>query len=1133
MTNARERFILLATASYTILALAWIFLTDQLLSVFIDIESLLWLSTAKGVLFVITSAALFFMALRAVPAAKDTGHVTLLDTVTAGIAPERQAHWLMYAFALIITLAMLLVREGIAAEFQSRPLLILFMFPIVLSALLGGLGPGMLSTTVAATGLAYLAIPPIHSFRITAYYDLIQWLFLIINGVSVSLLSELLRRSLAKSDFNRYLLDTVVSGTSDAVFVKDTQGRYILINAAAASIVGKNLDEIIGRDDYFLFPDASARELMDADQAIMSSGLNKAFEEHVVTFDGKELDFLVNKGPVFGQSGQVIGVFGISRDITERKRVEATYHSLYDNIMNSVVHCRVIFESNKPIDLLYIAVNPAFAKVTGIAANPVGKLISEVIPGYCQHNQESLAVFGRVAETGEPTHWEHYLPQLDRWFSFYIFSMGRDEITIISENISERKRAEKKLQLAASVFTHAREGIMITETDGTIIEINEAFSRITGYRRDEILGKNPRILSSGRHKKDYYLSLWRDLSHHGYWSGEIWNRRKNGEVYAEILTISSVRDISGNTLQYVALFTDITAFKEHEKQLEYLAHYDALTQLPNRVLLADRIGQAMSNTRRNEQLLAVVYLDLDGFKAINDKYGHDIGDQLLVSVAIRMKQSIRENDTFARLGGDEFVAVLLDLDDIEASVPMITRLLTAAAQPLNIGGELLQVSASLGVTFYPQVDEADADHLLRQADQAMYQAKLKGKNRYHVFDAEQDLSVRSYHESIECTRLAMSNREFVLYYQPKVDMRRGTIIGAEALIRWQHPEQGLLSPAAFLPIIENHPLAVEVGEWVIDTALSQMESWGLEGLNIPVSVNVCARQLQLPDFVSRLQAILVRHPKIQPNRLKLELLETSALEDVAHVTHIINSCREIGVKFALDDFGTGYSSLTYLKRLPASQLKIDQSFVRDMLDDPDDLAILEGVLGMANAFRRQVIAEGVETIEHGQMLLQLGCEFGQGYGIAKPMPAHEMPGWSANWQIDPAWRDVSAVSQDDLPLLFATVEHRAWIMAVENHLNGVCVLVPTHDEHLCRFGDWLDCTGLANYGTEANFQRLKQIHHDVHALADELVKLHAAGLNSEAQSRMNELHQLRDRLSEQVKILLQNTRQLKQKSKTG
>ncbi|MHB8950409.1 MAG: putative bifunctional diguanylate cyclase/phosphodiesterase, partial [Rhodoferax sp.] len=393
----------------------------------------------------------------------------------------------------------------------------------------------------------------------------------------------------------------------------------------------------------------------------------------------------------------------------------------------------------------------------------------------------------------------------------------------------------------------------------------------------------------------------------------------------------------------------------------------------------------------------------DGFKAINDRHGHEAGDLLLMTVAARMKQALREGDTLARIGGDEFVAVLLDLSDNQASVPMLRRVLAAAAEPVLLGELVLQVSASVGVTFYPQADEVEADQLLRQGDQAMYQAKLAGKNRYHFFDAEKDRSVRGHHESLERIRLALDRREFVLHYQPKVNMRTGAVIGAEALIRWQHPEKGLLAPALFLPVIEDHPLAVEVGEWVIATALSQIERWQAQGLTLPVSVNVGARQLQQIDFVASLRELLAAHPKVDPSLLEIEVLETSALDDLAGVSQVIEDCHQMGVLFAMDDFGTGYSSLTYLKRLRVTLLKIDQSFVRDMLDDPDDLAILQGVIGLAGAFRRDVIAEGVETIAHGTLLLQLGCDLAQGFGIARPMPAELMPAWASAWQRDAAW----------------------------------------------------------------------------------------------------------------------------------
>ncbi|WP_300084309.1 EAL domain-containing protein [Rhodoferax sp.] len=575
-------------------------------------------------------------------------------------------------------------------------------------------------------------------------------------------------------------------------------------------------------------------------------------------------------------------------------------------------------------------------------------------------------------------------------------------ISAVSD-ISARKAADQALQLAASVFTHAREGIMITAPDGRIVNVNTAFSRITGYSRDEVLGRNPHLLSSGRHDQAYFEAMWKGLLEKDHWYGEIWNRRKSGELFVEMQTISAVRDAQGQIGHFVALFSDITALKAHEQQLEHMAHFDALTGLPNRVLLADRLHQAMHNAQRRGLQLAVVYLDLDGFKLINDTHGHEVGDQLLMTLAERMKQVLREGDTLARLGGDEFVAVVVDLPQREACAPLLQRLLDAAHTPVALPEGQVQVSASLGVTYFPQTEEIDADQLQRQADQAMYQAKLAGKNRYHAFDTEQDRHLRGSRESQDRIRQALEQGELVLYYQPKVNMRSGQVVGAEALIRWQHPERGLVPPIEFLPAIENHMLMVEVGEWVMHTALTQLQAWQAMGLNLPVSVNVSARQMQQHNFVPRLEAILADHPGVSPALLELEVLETSALEDIGSASHVIEQCQQLGLRFALDDFGTGYSSLTYLKRLPVAQLKIDQSFVRDMLEDPDDLAILKGVIGLAEAFHREVIAEGVETVAHGAALLALGCELGQGYGIARPMPAAELPDWVQQWRPDAAW----------------------------------------------------------------------------------------------------------------------------------
>ena len=695
----------------------------------------------------------------------------------------------------------------------------------------------------------------------------------------------------------------------------------------------------------------------------------------------------------------------------------------------------------------------------------------------------------------------------------------------ISRDITERRRAEDALRASeARLFTileNVDACIYLKDLEGRYLFANRAvrdlwqipdMAGIVGLgdeqffdaeTAEQIRNNDRRVVESGetirREEVNTVITTGKTAV---YQSTKLPLRHEDGTIYA-----------------LCGISTDITALKAHEEHLRHIAHYDALTTLPNRVLLADRLQQAMTHAIRRGQLLAVAYLDLDGFKAINDHHGHKTGDQLLIALANSMKDRLREGDTLARLGGDEFIAVLIDLDGVADSLAMLTRLLTAAAQPIRIGDSILQVSASLGVTFYPQAEDVDADQLLRQSDQAMYQAKLAGKNRYHVFDADQDRSVRGYHESLEHIRRALNEDEFVLHYQPKVNMRTGQIIGVEALIRWQHPERGLLAPSAFLPVIEDHPLAVGVGNWVIETALDQAERWLAKGLEVPISVNIGARQLQQDSFVDHLRERLAAHPAVRPSALVLEVLETSALEDLTRVSAVIESCRSFGVLFSLDDFGTGYSSLTYLKRLSVDQLKIDQSFVRNMLDDPDDLAILGGVLSLATAFRREVIAEGVETVEHGTMLLQLGCELAQGYGIARPMPATDFPAWFATWRPDPAWTNLPPLNSEDLPLLFASVEHRAWLASVEAFLRGEREMLPLI-HHQCRFNAWLETEGRTRSEEQDDLEALETLHREVHALADELCGLYSRGQAAPALARTAELYRLRDNLLEQLTAML-------------
>jgi len=694
-------------------------------------------------------------------------------------------------------------------------------------------------------------------------------------------------------------------------------------------------------------------------------------------------------------------------------------------------------------------------------------------------------------------------------------------------DITGRKLAEDRLRLAGSVFESTHEGVVIADAAGNILDVNPAFCDITGYSREEVLGLNTRILKSGRQGPEFYEAMWQAILSRGYWRGEIWNRRKDGDIYPEFLTVSAVHDAHGAVSHFVGVFADISQLKQHERQLERMAHYDALTGVPNRVLLADRMHQAIAQTLRTGHLMAVCYLDLDNFKPVNDTHGHEAGDRLLVEMARRLKDCLRGGDTVARLGGDEFVLLLPELEQIEECETVLGRVLEAAARPTIVAGQQVTVSASIGLTLFP-FDDADPDTLLRHADQAMYQAKQAGRNRYHLFDAEHDRLARAHHEALGRVEEALRQREFVLHYQPKVDMRLGRVVGAEALIRWRHPERGLLAPDEFLPAIEDTDLIVALGDWVIDSVLAQMSVWRAAGLDLAVSVNVAARHLQRDDFVSRLKELLVVHAAAPvAGRLELEVLETAALEDMGRVSRVIEECRDLGIGFAIDDFGTGYSSLTYFKALPADTLKIDQSFIRDMLKDPDDLAIVEGIIGLTEVFRRRVIAEGVETVEHGIALLGLGCDLAQGYGIARPMPAAELAGWVQTWRPDPAWARVGKVHwpREDLQLLVAENDHRRWVDDVAARVEGVGGgEVPQTSTNACRFGHWYYGTGRSHHGQLPEFAIIEPIHERIHAVGAQALALCEQGRREDARHLLPELFQLRDELVERLHALQSSVR---------
>ncbi|SFR62526.1 diguanylate cyclase/phosphodiesterase with PAS/PAC sensor(s) [Marinobacter daqiaonensis] len=562
----------------------------------------------------------------------------------------------------------------------------------------------------------------------------------------------------------------------------------------------------------------------------------------------------------------------------------------------------------------------------------------------------------------------------------------------IQVDITHRKAIERRLKISASVFERSHDAIVISDRNNQIVDVNPAFTRITGYDREEAIGRNPNMLSSGRQGSEFYQAMWRSINEHNCWRGEIWNRRRNGEEYPEFLQITRVQLDEPGDWYYVASFSDISALKNHAEELERAANYDELTGLPNRQLMTARLDREMEHADLSRKTLAVCYLDLDGFKAINDQVGQGLGDRALMTVANRLRLSIRSDDTVARVGGDEFVLLLRDVDDPR----VYQRILDAVRQPLSIGPTTANITGSMGIALYPN-DPSDSERLVRHADQAMYFAKEKGRNNYHFFDPTLDKHLQQRRQLLTELTQALRGNEFELHYQPQVQMSDGRVVGMEALVRWRHSQRGLVPPGEFLPFIEGSHLEERFGQWVLKKALEQQAIWARSGHLLAISINISAAHLLAPGFANFLRRYLSEHPELSPSLVTLEILESTALDDMQRAGKVIEDCRNLGVQVALDDFGTGFSSLSYFRTLPVDLIKIDRSFIFRMLENDSDCAIVESVIYMSRRFNRPVLAEGVETLRHAEVLRDMGCDLIQGFGIARPMPAGEVERWLSGW----------------------------------------------------------------------------------------------------------------------------------------
>jgi diguanylate cyclase (GGDEF)-like protein/PAS domain S-box-containing protein len=796
------------------------------------------------------------------------------------------------------------------------------------------------------------------------------------------------------------LANAVINDAGALVVVLNNEGRIVRFNRACEHISGYSFEEVENKFpwDTVLPPESAnlireqAFDILANDPSVMSGyyvnewvsrkGERSLVEwNNTVIIENKKMEYVVSVGIDITERDQAEKtLLKNSEQLNEAQRIAKLGSWTFDITAEQLVWSDEIF---KLFELDKEQIKPSYHGFINMVHPEERELVDQIYTNSLKNRQSYKLTHRLLFDDGR-------VKFVDETCETTFDEAGKALISHGTvQDVTERELAQKKISLYASVFRHSAEAIMITDSDNRIVAINPALAKLTGYNIDELIGKSPKIISSELTPKTTYKEMWNALNSTGYWHGELIDQRKNGETYPKRAAISVVLNDQGKVVNYIASFSDITERKEAEEHIFRLAHHDVLTGLFNRLSLEDRMGQAIVQAKRDDAKLAVMFIDLDRFKIINDTLGHHVGDALLVKVAKRLRKSVRDSDIVARLGGDEFVIVLTGLEDIRLVASIAKQIVKNLAMTYKIDDHELRSTPSIGISTFPR-DGINSDDLMKNADTAMYHAKDEGRNNYQFYTDEFN---KIAHERMTLEydlRVALEKEQFELHYQPKIDTLNGNISGLEALVRWNHPERGLLMPDKFISIAEETGLIEPIGDWVLNEACRQSNLWRCqEGISLNMSVNLSPKQLRDPKLVNRLQEIMKKY-QIGENELELEITENSVMTNTEQAIKQMIAIREAGVYLAIDDFGTGYSSLAYLKSFPIQVLKIDRTFVRDIEEDEDDAAICRATISLSHDLGLKVVAEGVETEAQRDFLISHKCDTLQGYLFSRPLPSDEI-----------------------------------------------------------------------------------------------------------------------------------------------